>query len=660
MATTIFEQQTLSGFTFDSNNNAYTNGLITPAPFILESGATYSVYWRDQTFTCQAFDFVINEMHIVAIGNGRAVGMETSDYPFFITYNINYDMIQFFTDEQGDSHIVAIYQHTANDVTLKNYHGDPKSYENVNYVALRNAIGGTTTFVSEHLIMAQAQADWAQTDETAVDYIKNKPESELPAVTTEDNDKVLAVVNGVWDKVEANFGSGQSGTIEKDVTIEWNTSNTTISFEIPFTGMSAYKIAEAIPTKEQLFSANYNISDYQGNNTFNVTITDNDIILDDENMFGFQITGIGFGYVVLYKSGEMTALFQGNNIPINVPETGLYQIWNTDLVFPTTMFGSINYKTIKEVDFVQSDWNQADYTKPDYIKNKPFYDNTKVDEIITNHKVTEIPNLITLSSDVVALFANNFDEAHIVWDDATYKCKPEIIEETGVTAMCFGNTPLISGGEDNGIPFVIAVAQEGENFMMFITSIKDVDPESINHTISFSLVTEDVVQIDSKFIPSIKWNQIANKPFGSISAGEIIYSATVNCIRLSSEIFGCFLMRETVNLQVGTTYIVETNGISEEIVCTLEEKNRVLRGNNIVIAVPPYEDIVVVVQAEGEYTFSIAPKNATILPISKTYLPDDIGGTPAIDTTADEGKFLRVVGGIAAWSTVPNAEEASF
>jgi hypothetical protein len=99
MATTIFEQQTLSGFTFDSNNNAYTNGLITPAPFILESGATYSVYWRDQTFTCQAFDFVINEMHIVAIGNGRAVGMETSDYPFFITYNINYDMIQFFTDE---------------------------------------------------------------------------------------------------------------------------------------------------------------------------------------------------------------------------------------------------------------------------------------------------------------------------------------------------------------------------------------------------------------------------------------------------------------------------------------------------------------------------------------------------------------------------------
>ena len=659
MATTIFEQQTLTFAPNDSYGGLYA--YMDWNMFVLVEGETYEVHWGEDVYTLKAEVMSLGDVSGIGIGNKAILGMgDNTEEPFIMAYNPANEGNAIFLGDQSTSHTIAIYQINSNDVVLKNYHGTPVTYEGVNYVALKKTDGGTAMFVSEHLVQNQVQADWAQTDETAVDYIKNKPESELPAVTTEDNDKVLAVVNGVWDKVEANFGSGQSGTIEKDVTVEWNTSNVAISFEIPFTGMSAYKIAEAIPTKEQLLSANYNISDYKGNNTFNVIIADNGIMLDDENMFGFQITDLDFGYLVLYKSGEMTALFQGNNIPINVPETGIYQIWDTDIAFPTTMFGSITYKIIEEVNFVQSNWNQNDQTKPDYIKNRPFYDNTKVDEIITNHKVTEIPSLITLSSDVVALFANNFDEAHIVWDDTTYKCKPEIIEDTGVTAMCFGNTPLISGGEDNGVPFVIAVAQEGENFMMSIMSIKDADPESINHTISFSLVTEDVVQIDHKFIPSIKWNQIANKPFGSISAGEIIYSATVNCIRLSSEIFGCFLMRETVNLQVGTTYIVETNGISEEIVCTLEEKNRVLRGNNIVIMVPPYEDIAVVVQAEGEYTFSIAPKNATILPISKTYLPDDIGGTPAIDATADEGKFLRVVGGVAAWSTVPNAEEASF
>lgn len=29
-------------------------------------------------------------------------------------------------------------------------------------------------------------------------------------------------------------------------------------------------------------------------------------------------------------------------------------------------------------------------------------------------------------------------------------------------------------------------------------------------------------------------------------------------------------------------------------------------------------------------------------------------------TSTDNGKFLRVVNGVAAWSTVPNAEEARF
>ena len=29
-------------------------------------------------------------------------------------------------------------------------------------------------------------------------------------------------------------------------------------------------------------------------------------------------------------------------------------------------------------------------------------------------------------------------------------------------------------------------------------------------------------------------------------------------------------------------------------------------------------------------------------------------------SASDNGKFLRVVGGIAAWDTIPNAEEASF
>ena len=38
---------------------------------------------------------------------------------------------------------------------------------------------------------------------------------------------------------------------------------------------------------------------------------------------------------------------------------------------------------------------------------------------------------------------------------------------------------------------------------------------------------------------------------------------------------------------------------------------------------------------------------------------NNIKGVPAC-TTSNNGQFLRVVNGVAAWSTIPNAEEATF
>jgi hypothetical protein len=45
--------------------------------------------------------------------------------------------------------------------------------------------------------------------------------------------------------------------------------------------------------------------------------------------------------------------------------------------------------------------------------------------------------------------------------------------------------------------------------------------------------------------------------------------------------------------------------------------------------------------------------------IDSKYLPDDICGVPAY-ASATEGAFLRVINGVPTWSTIPNAEEASF
>lgn len=63
------------------------------------------------------------------------------------------------------------------DVILKDEFGISQPYEDINAVLLDTEGGGTATFISPDIIPAQVQADWEQTDETAVDFIKNKPTS---------------------------------------------------------------------------------------------------------------------------------------------------------------------------------------------------------------------------------------------------------------------------------------------------------------------------------------------------------------------------------------------------------------------------------------------------------------------------------------------------
>ena len=62
---------------------------------------------------------------------------------------------------------------------------------------------------------------------------------------------------------------------------------------------------------------------------------------------------------------------------------------------------------------------------------------------------------------------------------------------------------------------------------------------------------------------------------------------------------------------------------------------------------------------EPKIFFGFSEDKQEIVKLDPIYLPDDIK-LPTITPDTDEGKFLRVIGGVATWSTIPSAEEASF
>lgn len=323
-------------------------------------------------------------------------------------------------------------------------------------------------------------------------------------------------------------------------------------------------------------------------------------------------------------------------------------------------------ENIKKIDqkFVGTDWNQSDENDAGYIKNRPFYEDKKVNEILPERTmaVSTAAQLISLPNKQIELWNNGFDKAIVTWEGTVYECKPETILDD---VIYVGNPGFFVESNDNGIPFIIGVSRPGDTTVgMAVVSLYD--SELTERTFSVSIVTEKIVKIDPKFLPSIQWSKISNKPFGNIAAGEVMYSTTANCNTPEPSIEGFYSCEvDFVHLIIGATYTVVFDAIPYTVTCVYEggidDKSLAKLDGDIQFCIVVYSSVAVLMSnVQGEHTISIAPTEDIVKKIDAKYLPDNIGGTPVIDTTADEGKFLRVVGGVAVWSTVPNAEEVSF
>lgn len=517
------------------------------------------------------------------------------------------------------------------DVILKDQYGEDVTYPDVDTVLL-NTEGGTATYVSEHLIQNQAQADWNQTDDTQPDYIKNKPFYEyeglvdiLPITTYED-----FALNSPFD-VYCVFGNP----------------------DFTFTIGETYKV-------------------YWDGAEYECIAQDASSLLDE----GAVVVGDASGF----------GLF-GNNEPfiIEADAYGTIYISLTD----TEDGGSHSVKIAKE-SILTKCLDDKYLSIMGYVEEKevdilPFttYENFTFNETYGIYGVQNGAN-----------YTLNIGETYIVhWDGEECECVAQ--DASGLLAGCvvLGNATNW-GLSGNGEKFVIG-AVNGAAMYFSTTDTESGGSHSVRiaKTVDghYEIKEEYNPQPDWNEVDSTSGSYIVNKPFGTISAGTVVAPETaVSCTHpfVENTYYGIVSI---IGFNVGWSYNVIFDGnqytlIAEEVVGAIGVQYDKNDATFTILDNFNNSNISMAISTQGEHTYSITIAEDVVQKIDAKYIPE-IDGLPEVTTddndktlvvsdgvwtvaepvkgvpevtASDNGKFLRVVNGVWGVDTVLNAEEVSF
>ena len=161
----------------------------------------------------------------------------------------------------------------------------------------------------------------------------------------------------------------------------------------------------------------------------------------------------------------------------------------------TTAHNAAGEQIVGTFEQAQSDWNQNDENAVDYVKNRPFYTKNPVETVFVEERTlsfTEVdPGVGIYTSDFEGAYSFIAGETYTVyWDGNAYELAWKIFEGG---ALYLGNPSIAFGGTDTGEPFSAMT----DNIRMMVYTV-DASP---SHTFSISKVVQDVVKIDTKYLP---------------------------------------------------------------------------------------------------------------------------------------------------------------
>ena len=282
------------------------------------------------------------------------------------------------------------------------------------------------------------QSDWNQNDETAPDYIKNRP-----FYTGDPVETVLVEESTVSFSFSENEGIYVGGLI--------STFSATVgeTYKVSWDG-TVYECACA---------------DFSGRTAIG----------------NLSIAGAGS------DTGEpfLMVVYNGREILIGTADTSASHTVSISGLVPEVV-------KIDKKYLVQPDWNQNDSTQPDYIKNRPFYAGDPVETILVEEStVTFAENHGSYMAQFPSTFEATVGETYKVsWDGTVYERTCAIVN--GLPT--FGNLSIAGAGSDTGEPFLMVV----HNGRKIVIGTADT---SASHTFSISGFVTEAVKIDPKYLP---------------------------------------------------------------------------------------------------------------------------------------------------------------
>lgn len=438
----------------------------------------------------------------------------------------------------------------SSDVIIKNHEGQDVTYPGVSGIVLRTANG------SALYLNVNDQPDWAQTDKTAMNYIKNKPFY----------DNSLASQCSFETLPEINFSAF---------------------------GYTFWQIADFTLEYSQIFSTVFDIT--QGSRSYSLTPTESEIILNDEKILIFQSAELNYGFAICYAAGVFDITVNETIVALDVPATGIYFVYSQDYIPSTEYFFKITYNDLKTLDkkFLpadlefsqkQADWDQIDESEKDFIKNKPFGEYDEQIDILplTRCKNFTIDPTFKLYVHHIANINYNFivgETYYVLWDGQEYVCEALDVSALhgGNPVVAFGNGEAF-GYPGNNEPF-IAVYNRLNGYLSLACLTHSELHEY--HDVYIYQKNTLVKKIDKKFIPIPFFGQ-ENSIILDGTFQDTVYDSDGDGINDTWQGEAMIEDSSDSTLVVGETYTIVWNGVEYRCEC-VEAMGLPALGNTAII-----------------------------------------------------------------------------